>query len=192
MKEDRTAERSQLCRTCGACCNGGMFAFVDVEPGELTPATRRRLSVIEERGVFSQPCPAWTATGCEVYADRPRRCHEYTCDLYRVAESGQEEHARLLHRARRIHELIAALQARRGARDGEWLPRAVSEMLSGLRPDRVEPELLLDVAELAMRLQRDLGWRPEITKQPTEAPGSGPEQTSSSERSRAARDPASD
>jgi hypothetical protein len=38
-------------------------------------------------------------------------------------------------------------------------------MLGDKPMTNVDPELLLDVAELAMRLQRDLGWSPAATNE---------------------------
>lgn len=165
---DRAAELTRLCRTCGVCCNGVMFAYVEVEKSEMRADTRRRLHVLEAENRFTLPCCEHGPEGCQVYDDRPSICRSYTCALYDEYKETGEELDRKLMRVERIKQLVATIRARRrGAADHEWLPRAISEMLAVGKPTDVERELLLDVAELAMRLQRDIGWSPKpIEKAP--------------------------
>lgn len=162
----RDEELTKLCRSCGVCCNGVMFAYVEVGPGELTPDTRRRLQVLEAEKRFTLPCLAHTPSGCGIYQDRPEICRGYTCAMYDEHEASGGDLERKLRRVDRIKDLVASVRARRTNAPREWLPRAIAEMLAVGKPTEVEPELLLDIAELAMRLQRDFGWKPEPIEEP--------------------------
>ena len=163
---DRAAELTTLCRSCGVCCNGVMFAHVQVTTHELRPETRRRLQVVEADGRFKPPCAAHEPRGCTVYDDRPEICRDYACELYLEHEAKGGELDRKLRRVARIRELVASIRARRKVADREWLPRTIAEMLSIGKPSDVEPDLMLDIAELAMRLQRDFGWNPKPEPEP--------------------------
>ena len=76
-----------LCKSCGLCCSGHLFAWVRLNASELSPAESLGLKVIRndprQRG-FTQPCPLWDGT-CTVYAsaDYPRTCKTYKCIVLR-------------------------------------------------------------------------------------------------------------
>jgi Fe-S-cluster containining protein len=167
---DLERELTTLCTTCGVCCNGVMFAYVEVAPDELRPETRRRLQVLDGEKRFTLPCRGHAPEGCQVYEDRPQICRGYTCLLYEEHKASPVELDRKLRRVARVKELVASIRARRKASHHEWLPQAIAEMLSVGKPSDVEPELLLDIAELAMRLQRDMGWSPEPEEPKAEEP----------------------
>ena len=73
-----------LCKSCGLCCSGHLFAWVKLRSPELEPAQALGLRVFREprqRG-FSLPCPLWNGQ-CTIYTspDYPRSCHTYKCKL---------------------------------------------------------------------------------------------------------------
>ena len=76
-----------LCKSCGLCCSGHLFAWVRLNASELNPAESLGLKVIRndprQRG-FTQPCPLWDGM-CTVYAstDYPRTCKTYKCIVLR-------------------------------------------------------------------------------------------------------------
>lgn len=76
-----------LCKSCGLCCSGHLFAWVRLNASELSPAESLGLKVIRndprQRG-FTQPCPLWDGM-CTVYAsaDYPRTCKTYKCIVLR-------------------------------------------------------------------------------------------------------------
>lgn len=76
-----------LCKSCGLCCSGHLFAWVRLNASELSPAESLGLKVIRndprQRG-FIQPCPLWDGI-CAVYAsaDYPRTCKTYKCIVLR-------------------------------------------------------------------------------------------------------------
>ncbi len=72
-----------LCKSCGLCCSGHLFAWVRLNAPELDPAQSLGLTVIRDdprqRG-FTQPCPLWNGI-CTVYTspNYPRTCRNYKC-----------------------------------------------------------------------------------------------------------------
>jgi hypothetical protein len=72
-----------LCKSCGLCCSGHLFAWVRLNAPELDSAQSLGLNVIRndprQRG-FTQPCPLWDGM-CTVYSspDYPRTCRTYKC-----------------------------------------------------------------------------------------------------------------
>jgi len=76
-----------LCKSCGLCCSGHLFAWVRLNASELSPAESLGLNVIRndprQRG-FTQPCPLWDGI-CTVYAspNYPRTCKTYKCIVLR-------------------------------------------------------------------------------------------------------------
>lgn len=83
--EESTAQT--LCKSCGMCCNGNLFAWVRLNANELDRSEALGLNVIRndprQRG-FTQPCPLWNGQ-CTVYTspDYPRSCGTYKCKVLR-------------------------------------------------------------------------------------------------------------
>src|SRR5690349_13642863 len=76
-----------LCKSCGLCCSGHLFAWVRLNANELDRSEALGLNVIRndprQRG-FTQPCPMWNGI-CTVYTslDYPRSCGTYKCKVLR-------------------------------------------------------------------------------------------------------------
>jgi len=76
-----------LCKSCGLCCSGHLFAWVRLNAPELSPAESLGLKVIRndprQRG-FTQPCPLWDGV-CAAYSapHYPRSCRKYKCIVLR-------------------------------------------------------------------------------------------------------------
>lgn len=73
-----------LCKSCGLCCTGHLFAWTKLRSAELDSVQSLGLTVLrepEQRG-FSQPCPLWDGV-CTVYTSPryPRFCATYKCKL---------------------------------------------------------------------------------------------------------------
>src|SRR5215207_3247635 len=106
-----------LCKTCGLCCTGHLFAWAKLRPAELDPAEALGMSVFRtdptERG-FSQPCPLWKDK-CTIYTSPhyPHACRAYQCKLLKevLAEKASLPHAlTMINEAKqRIQEVEALL-----------------------------------------------------------------------------------
>lgn len=88
---DKIIESQTLCKSCGLCCSGHLFAWVRLNANELDKSEALGLNVIRndprQRG-FTQPCPVWQGGICTVYTapDYPSSCRKYKCQLLREME----------------------------------------------------------------------------------------------------------
>lgn len=80
------SESSNLCLSCGLCCDGTLIGFVELNHEEL-PALRKLMEIEDEsnHGFFLQPCNKY-CNGCTIYADRPTRCESFKCKLLTSVE----------------------------------------------------------------------------------------------------------
>ena len=105
-----------LCLSCGMCCDGSLFARVDLAPGEGAPLGH------PGRDAMPQPCrQLGPARACAVYAARPTKCRAYTCHLFDRVATGAVTPAfaaSVVACARDLQRRsIAASHAAMGARD---------------------------------------------------------------------------
>ncbi len=117
-----------LCTKCGLCCDGTLFADVEL----VGQAEVARLEIMgmevenEERnlGLLSQPCAALRGTRCGIYAHRPSCCRLFECHLLQNAQCGAVTVERAMEQIADVREKIRrvkALLGRLGNRD-ESLP----------------------------------------------------------------------
>ena len=87
MADTNESPANILCKSCGLCCSGHLFAWVRLNAPELDPAQSLGLTVIRndprQRG-FTQPCPLWDGV-CMAYTspNYPRSCRKYKCTTLR-------------------------------------------------------------------------------------------------------------
>jgi uncharacterized protein len=112
--EPDETQAEELCKSCGMCCNGQLFAWVKLKPAELDPAEKLGLRVFRsdpnQRG-FNQPCPLWRGT-CTVYHSPhyPRACRAYRCKLLKEMDAGNQTLPEAQERVAQAQALIAALE----------------------------------------------------------------------------------
>jgi len=118
-------ESNALCLKCGLCCNGVIFADVQLQAGDdaarlrslglvLAGGAPRRLSSRRAAAGrrFAQPCTAFDSCRCRVYDDRPKHCREFDCLLLKRVQSGEISHPaaeRIVRQARRRSEDVKRL-----------------------------------------------------------------------------------
>ncbi len=79
------SDATTLCRACGLCCTGHLFAWAKLRSSELKTAEALGLTVLgsdpKQRG-FNQPCPLWDGE-CTIYTSPsyPHFCGLYKCTL---------------------------------------------------------------------------------------------------------------
>ena len=79
-------DSSNICLSCGLCCDGSLIGFVQVENEEVSSLSK--LMEIEDSkdcGVFLQPCSNY-CDGCSIYANRPKQCASFKCGLLKSLE----------------------------------------------------------------------------------------------------------
>ena len=102
---------SELCQSCALCCNGALFSHVPVEPEEVIAL--RVLGVSSHTRpdgtvAMEQPCTALQGNRCGIYAQRPKRCHEFNCLLAKALHEGETTLNEALEIVREAKEKFAA------------------------------------------------------------------------------------
>jgi hypothetical protein len=83
---------SQLCPKCGLCCNGVLFADVELRKGDdVQRLAELGLSLVKKgrQQSFAQPCACFDGKLCRVYAERPVRCRTFECGLLKRVQAGE-------------------------------------------------------------------------------------------------------
>ena len=143
-----------LCTRCGLCCDGSLFADVELAGrAEATRVEAMGLGVEDDghRGVvLTQPCAALRGRLCGVYEHRPKCCRTFECRLLLDVRAGavsvqraKREIAQALKGVARVKALIAGL----GPRD-EGLPLVESCAEALARDTGVDADLGRKHAEL--------------------------------------------
>ena len=113
-----------LCLACGLCCNGVLFKDVELQPADdadklvvlglpLKIAHRGKQSLAKA----PQPCAALCADNrCRIYADRPQRCRQFECALFKNVAAGETKSDQALktirttrQRAEKVRRLLREL-----------------------------------------------------------------------------------
>ena len=112
-----------LCTRCGLCCDGSLFADVELANGGEASALEVMGLEIEDAdeddgGLLLQPCGALKGKRCSLYPHRPDCCRTFKCLLLQGVERGavgveraNEKIAEALKRIERIKELVVQLGA---------------------------------------------------------------------------------
>lgn len=84
---------SRLCPNCGLCCNGVLFADVELRKGDDTKHLEKLGLELEKKGrsklAFAQPCSCFDGKLCAIYDDRPKYCRAFECGLLKRVTSGE-------------------------------------------------------------------------------------------------------
>jgi len=159
----------RLCPNCGLCCNGVLFADVELRKGD-DPRQLAKLGLMPgkkgRRLAFAQPCACFDGTLCRIYDQRPGRCRTFECGLLKRVQSGDLDASvalKFIGQAKRQVEKVCRLLRAFGSDDervalSQRYERAMSapidlsgdETATGL-PGR----LMAAYGELMQRLQRD-------------------------------------
>jgi Fe-S-cluster containining protein len=159
----------QLCPNCGLCCNGVLFADVELQKGDNAGRLIDLGIPLKKKGLkraFAQPCRCFDGKLCRIYNDRPNRCRTFDCGLLKRVQSGEmpasaalkqiadakklvEKVNRLLHRLDDNDEQLA-LTKRYGKMMSKPIDLAGDEGLAEARG-----ELMLAVNDLMHVLQRE-------------------------------------
>ncbi|MBO2545748.1 YkgJ family cysteine cluster protein [Salegentibacter sp. BDJ18] len=81
------SDPTNICLSCGLCCDGTLIGFVQLEREELSPV--KQLMDIEqtgENGMFFLPCNELGCNGCNIYSQRPKACRNFECGVLKSVE----------------------------------------------------------------------------------------------------------
>jgi Fe-S-cluster containining protein len=120
MKEIESAD---LCLECGLCCNGVIFADVELQTTEVQ-SLRSKVQSLRLSGKngtkLPQPCAAFDGCRCRVYAERPTYCRQFECLLLKNVQSGRigrTEGSRMVRTAKERAEKVRSLLRELGDSD---------------------------------------------------------------------------
>jgi uncharacterized protein len=83
---------SQLCPACALCCNGVLFADVELQRGDDSKwlsAAGMELARTGRKLRFLQPCSCLEGNDCRIYEKRPIQCRAFECRLLQRTQSGK-------------------------------------------------------------------------------------------------------
>ena len=113
-----------LCTRCGLCCDGSLFADVELAGRDEAAALEVMGLEIEEDeedgDLLLQPCAALQGKRCGIYAHRPECCRTFECRLLQDARRDAVSVARaseLIAEALKQVGLVRKLAARLGQHD---------------------------------------------------------------------------
>lgn len=79
-------ESTNICLSCGICCDGTLIGFVQLSQEEA-PEIRAIMEIEQEKGqaFFLHPCKKF-CDGCTIYSKRPKQCASFECGLLKSVE----------------------------------------------------------------------------------------------------------
>ena len=81
-----------LCTRCALCCDGSLFADVELSsPAEATGLEILGLKIEDDDAdgtLLSQPCGALQGKWCGIYTHRPESCRTFECRLLQDVQRG--------------------------------------------------------------------------------------------------------
>jgi Fe-S-cluster containining protein len=89
-------DASNLCQSCGICCDGTIFSYVKTYPEEIEKTKKLGLSVYKNKEgfySFDLGCPKYKNGCCSVYLDRPQKCESFSCKLHHDVMNGTVKYA---------------------------------------------------------------------------------------------------
>jgi Fe-S-cluster containining protein len=116
---------SQLCPNCGLCCNGVLFADVELRKGDDVQRLAELGLSLKKKGrkqAFAQPCTCFDGKLCRIYNERPKRCRTFECGLLKrmqAGELGADAALETIAQAKRQVEKVCELLRCAGSDDGQ-------------------------------------------------------------------------
>ena len=105
---------NRLCPKCTLCCNGVLFADVELQRGDDAAAlSHSGVSVFRRgrRSCFHQPCTALQSDGfCGAYGHRPAMCRKFECGVLKQVAGGALTEAEGMHRIRKAQRLVKSVE----------------------------------------------------------------------------------
>ena len=104
---------SQLCNSCGLCCDGSLFPTVRLQPGDSSQELKAlgfRIQYKKKFQFFDQPCVAFKNHCCTIYQERPTRCRLFACTQLKRLSSGETTEEIALKKIQEAQSKIAVIK----------------------------------------------------------------------------------
>jgi len=150
-----------LCLECGLCCNGVIFADVQLLPEDdveklrslgLAFARHRKSKIRNEK--FKQPCTAFAGCRCTIYSERPQYCRRFECLLLKNVKAGRTdatEASRVVRSAlRRIQRVKRLLRELGDADEGTALSQRFRRIKRSLESGPLDTNAAQKFGELTL------------------------------------------
>jgi uncharacterized protein len=114
---------AQLCPNCGLCCNGVLFADVELRKSDNAKLLANLGLSLKKKGrkqAFAQPCVCFDGKFCGIYAERPVRCRTFECGLLKRVQVGELDvnaALRMIAQTKNRVEKVRRLLLKLGQRD---------------------------------------------------------------------------
>jgi uncharacterized protein len=151
-----------ICLQCGFCCNGVIFADLQMNEGEdMEHLVALGLRLVSRRTKkLRQPCAAFCDGRCRIYAERPDSCRRFDCALLRRVKEGQvtgEKALQMISKARQLADEVFGLLRALGDTD-ESKPlaarlRQTTRRVEGMSLDRESASLYGQLTVAVQKLQ---------------------------------------
>ena len=158
----------RLCPKCGLCCNGVLFADVELRKGDDVQRLAELGLSLEKKGrhrAFAQPCACFDGKLCRIYLERPKRCRTFECGLLKRVQAGEldaDAALKAIAQAKRQVEKVYRLLRSTGSDDerhalSQRYERAMSgpvDLSGGKASARLPGKLMTTYRDLMQTLQR--------------------------------------
>ena len=104
---------NELCSECGLCCNGVLFADVQLQPADSPTrllALHLELHRRRNKAAFAQPCSCWAGNSCRIYSERPTQCRAFVCGTLKRVELRKLSTIRALVLIARAKKQVARIE----------------------------------------------------------------------------------
>ena len=170
MNKNSTADFvSQLCPKCGLCCNGVLFADVELRKGDdAWRLAELGLSLVKKgrKQAFAQPCACFDGTLCRIYNERPKRCRTFECGLLKRVQTGEldaDAALKKIAQAKRQVKKVCTLLRRMGSDDERlalsqryaWAMSGPVDLSAGKASAGLPGKLMAAYRDLMLMLQGD-------------------------------------
>ena len=169
-------EATDLCRSCGLCCNGMLFDYVPVEEAEIERLAELGFAIWRGKDGaprFDHPCPKFCGE-CAIYLERPESCKRYRCELLKKLEAGELSFAGASEIVGEAKDMIAAVKHLLATASTPMLPMdwtRLFEKWQSTPPDqRKESDSRLVLGQTRLQRFLDIHFRSEEQRKALDKP----------------------
>lgn len=128
----------RLCTNCGLCCDGTLFADVELRLGDDLERLAQLGLALTKKGprkfAFAQPCACFDGKYCKIYDQRPGQCRLFECGVLKKASAGKmsvDEALKIISDAKALADTVRAHLRAFGQRlGGQPMSQCYSEAMS--------------------------------------------------------------
>jgi hypothetical protein len=132
MEADKMNAVDQLCPNCGLCCDGALFADVELRASDDAKRLAKLGLSLKKKGrikfAFAQPCACFDGKLCKIYSERPKHCRLFECGLLKKVNGGQMTTSAALKKIAKAKVLVKKLGHLLEVFEGDDAGAALSEL----------------------------------------------------------------